>query len=122
MTHFAEATPVARIAHECNDCGRTIRPGERYHRGAGMDGFTAWTWKECAHCVAIAPLVCEPYEDTYRMASFEEWEPTSIAHLRLKANWGRRWERRDGSLVPIPVQTYREDATGWPRLVSVEMP
>ena len=50
MDHYTDSHPRARKLHICDTCGRTIQAREIYRRGAGMDGATAWTWKECAHC------------------------------------------------------------------------
>lgn len=50
MTFYTDTHPRARTEHQCDDCHRTIRPGETYRRGVGMDGTAAWTWKECAQC------------------------------------------------------------------------
>ena len=54
MTHWARTNPKARKEHRCEVCSRTIKPGETYSRGAGMDGSTAWSWIECAHCEQFA--------------------------------------------------------------------
>lgn len=54
---LADDRPKARIAHRCDDCGRTIEPGEIYRRwrGVGDDGPT--TWKSCAHCGLVADWI-----------------------------------------------------------------
>lgn len=124
MTHYVDTYPKARREHRCSDCGRTIRVGEKYRRGVGMDNGTAWTWKECLHCQAIVPLVVDGdfFEEGYGDDTFTAWEPSSVPHLRLKALWRKRWQRADGGLYPVPVQVFREDRTGWPHLVDVRMP
>lgn len=123
MTFFTDAHPVARVEHRCDDCGRTIRPGETYRRAAGMDGSTAWTWKECAHCEVLVSWlyrIDEVWGEGHNEETFIEWEPATLNELRLKANWGRRWTRRDGSLVPVPTKVMSKTADGWPYLRAVK--
>lgn len=111
MTHYATTTPTARREHRCILCGRTIRPGEKYLRGAGMDGSSAWTWKECAHCDAIRDLArCDAGDDEYGDELIAEWEPGTLAYMRLKAMWRRKWTRGDGTLYPVPRKVMRHDA------------
>lgn len=118
MTYYADAWPTARKPHRCEDCGRTIRPGEKYRKGSGMDGSTAWTWRECEHCTCLVHLLDR--DDSYSDEDFINWEPTTLAHLRLKAMWLKKWERRDGSLYPAPTLTTLEDEYGFTRVVDVE--
>lgn len=116
MTYFHRTTPTARKPHRCNLCGRMIRPGETYHRGAGMDGGTAWTWRECAHCYALIPIV-DTIDGEYGWPDdFADWTPYTIPHARLRAMWRRRWTRADGTLYPVPVVVWHEDKHGfrWP--------
>ena len=122
MTHWTRSEPVARKPHRCSLCGRWIRAGERYSRGVGMDGSTAWTFKECAHCTALIPLVMaelDPWAEEYDESFVPDWDPATIPHLRLKVLYLRQWTDRDGYLYPVPEQVYRDDSTGWPHLVDV---
>ncbi|MBZ2197251.1 hypothetical protein [Occultella gossypii] len=45
-----DTTPIARTDHQCQQCGRTIRPGEKYHRWDGLYDGTWQTTKTCAQC------------------------------------------------------------------------
>lgn len=122
MTHYSDSHPRARKPHRCSLCRRWIRAGETYRRGAGMDGSTAWTFRECAHCAAIIPLAMaeiDPWGEEYDDSLIPDWEPTTVPHLRLKVLYLRKWTKRDGALYPVPEQVYRDDSTGWPRLVDV---
>ena len=124
MTFFADTHPKARTEHQCQLCARTIRPGETYRRGAGMDGLTAWTWIECTHCDVLLQWLLRidalwNGDEGYSQESVVEWEPENLSDLRLKACWCRQWTRRDGSLMPVPVKTMREMADGWPYLARV---
>lgn len=119
MAHFTDTHPRARKEHQCDDCGRTIRPGEKYRRGAGMDGATAWTWKECTHCEVLVEWfyrIDEVRDEGHTPETFADWEPTTINELRLKVGWRRKWTRRDGSLMDVPVRVMAETANGWPYL------
>ncbi len=113
MTHFQDEHPVARKPHWCEMCGRRIDPGEKYRRGSGMDGSTAWTWRECAHCAALAAYVAldDPWDDDgYGPDLFTEWEPLTVEHLRLKAlATRRRWRHTDGRLYPVPTVEWTDD-------------
>lgn len=88
-----------------------------------MDG-TAWTWKECAHCEVLIAWLYRLDEvwggdEGYGPETFANWEPSTWSDLRLKANWRRRWTRRDGSLVPVPTKVMAETHYGWPYLRAV---
>lgn len=123
MTFYTESHPTARQEHTCDDCGRTIRPGETYRRGAGMDGARAWTWKECAHCEVLAEWLCrlglDDDDEGYGPDTFDGWEPVTVDELRLKANWRRKWTRRDGALVSVPTRIEGTHSGGYPYLAAV---
>lgn len=114
MTHFTQTTPTARKAHRCGSCGRTIAPREKYRRGAGMDGSTAWTYKECAHCAVLARYVTAMTGDgEYSPDDFHELgrngEPAPV--LRVAVQYRRRWTDSRGRLYPLPVLTFRMHTT-----------
>lgn len=119
MTHYAHTYPKARKPHRCEDCGRTIDPGETYRRGAGIDGGTAWTWKECAHCCTLVHLLWWGDSEGYGQETFDEWEPETVGHLRLKALWRKKWRRKDGGLYPIPTRVIEHDGYGFGHVVDV---
>lgn len=105
MTHWHSEHRTARAEHKCGCCGRTIRKGERYRRGVGLDG-TAWTWKECAHCDVLARHVCDAYDlDEYDPDSIADYDAEDLGELRVKVGFRRRWTRSDGSLYPVPVRS-----------------
>lgn len=125
MSHFHSETRTARKSHRCELCRRTISPGETYRYGAGMDGSTAWTWKECAHCDAIRDVARADswsVDDEYGDDLLHEWEPTTVPHLRLKVLASRRWARSDGTLYPTPERVYSEDRYGFKWQVDAVMP
>ena len=52
----------ARKMHFCSTCGRTIKPGEKYHYlyGCACAGDPPYHVKTCAECAAITkPVVKE---------------------------------------------------------------
>lgn len=125
---FHSATPVARIEHRCGDCGRTIIPGERYHRGEGLiDGYWS-TNKVCGHCDAASRwllAVCNGFlyggilQDLVEHWD-ESWELRTLDFGRLVVLARARW-RRHGELVPAAtveelsrraIADYRELGTG----------
>ena len=118
MTHYAVTNPKARAPHRCDLCNRTIRPGETYLRGAGLDGSCAWTWRECAHCDAIRDVTRVTSDDEYDYNTIAEWEPRSLGQCRLKVLWRRQWQRADGSLYPVPEQVWVTDKYGFSRQVD----
>lgn len=107
-TVFHASEPVARIEHRCGDCGRTIVPGERYHRGEGLYEDYWSTNKVCGHCNAASKwllAVCHGYlyggiiEDLVEHWD-ESWEVRSLDFGRLIVLAHARW-RRHGELVPV---------------------
>lgn len=123
MTFYVDSHPRARKPHVCGSCSRTIRPGETYRRGAGMDG-TAWTFKECAHCEALLTYVFRLYGEYEYIGDelVDGWDPETVEHLRIKAQWKRKWTRLDGDLYPAPViEWHYRDDTGFPTSLSLHI-
>lgn len=114
MTGWSIAHPRARKAHRCQMCGRRIDPGETYLRGAGFDGSSAWTWKECAHCEAIKVYYDISDGEEYSEADFYEWsrEPGNceVEDWRHAAGYRMQWRARGGTLLPVPFVVHDEIA------------
>lgn len=108
--HWQIEHPTARKQHRCEMCLRIIEPGERYLRGSGMDGSSAWTWKECAHCEAMRIIWDISDGEEYNGEMFYEWsrECESLAQLRHAASYRMQWRTRRGTLLPIPTSTGSE--------------
>lgn len=122
MTFYKCAERTARKSHRCMLCARQISPGERYMHGAGMDGATAWTWAECAHCDALRSYVyARHWDDHYDEELIAEWEPETVAHLRIKAMWNRRWRRTDGTLMPVPEPVRTFDSNGFGHVADIRL-
>lgn len=107
VTTIRESTPRARREHRCSLCNRVIRIGETYDRDVNVWDGRIYTWKSCAHC-RTAWLVASLREYAYEAEGMNdelvcEWEPQTIPEARWKVGWRRKWTRRDGSLMPVPV-------------------
>lgn len=122
MTHYADTHPRARKPHSCDMCRRTIRTGETYRRSAGMDGTSAWTWIECAHCEPFARFAYSSrgWDEGYDETLLIDFEPVDVAQARVLAQYRRRWQRRDGGLCPVPELIIREDKYGFGRPVDIK--
>lgn len=104
MTTFIHSYPRARKTHRCTMCGRTIEIGEKYLRGAGLDG-TAWSWKECTHCEAARIAYDIPWDVEYNEDTFAEWSTDlvrSIPEARAAAGYQNQWRTQAGTLWPMP--------------------
>jgi hypothetical protein len=105
---------VARREHECSECGRLIHSGETYEyfRGLWSDGQDEWvTVKTCLHCVIARGWLmseCGGWIYTEVLDELREhWEEDTIYRApslgRLIIGMRRKWQQRDGSLMPVPV-------------------
>lgn len=85
--------PRARTMHYCEMCARVIQPGETYIRGRGVDDGRWWSSAVCKHCDQLAQYVIRVFDldDGCFAEDIHEWEPESVEHLRVKAQWLRGW-------------------------------
>ena len=103
---------TARKEHWCEGCFRRIHPGETYTHQRGFDGGDVWTFRQCAHCLAVTELY-DP-RDTDGCISqdgYDAWtdnRPRDWTEARHMAGWNMRWRTTSGTLLPIPT---REDQT-----------
>lgn len=49
--------PIARKEHQCDECNRQIKPGERYERVRMIGDGCPATAKTCVYCLAMRDLV-----------------------------------------------------------------
>lgn len=107
VTILADDSPVARKTHTCDMCSRTIEPGETYRRARSVGDDGPYTFKECGHCRLLLSLYGDEFVwdwwEGYSPEDVIEWEPQTVATLRLKVQFRRRWRRRDGGLYPLPI-------------------
>lgn len=111
--------PTARKPHVCDQCGRTISPGERYHRWEQASDYSHGieTTKTCDQCHGLARdlwaaevrgeddygrecyvYLPELFENGYDLPTVEPW-PTRFALFRVQ------WETADGALAAYPEAT-----------------
>lgn len=106
---FTTVTPKARRTHRCAECGRTIEPGEIYHRTSyGRDGSVE-TNKACSHCGAAREWlnkhcggwVTEALNEDLHEHWNEGYRVDSLGRLLVGMRNKWQWVRRAG-LRPIP--------------------
>lgn len=109
---YNETWRRARKEHLCEECRRTIAPGENYLRIAiGTDG-SASSYSHCIHCHAAASWLVK-HCDGFLFGSveddlFEHWgehyDGDRLFLGRAIVGLRRKWRRRDGTLMqPMPV-------------------
>lgn len=116
MTFRLTTTQTARKQHQCESCRRTIEPGETYDKYTAIDPGEFTTYKECAHCNALAilwRLFSWTYAEGYDYDTFADFgrdaARDTMRDARWYVQWTRQWRRRDGTLYPIP-SVPREEA------------
>jgi ribosomal protein S27E len=97
---------TARKAHRCEECGRTIEPGERYSRTAAVwegDFFTNVACLHCARARMVADYADNYYNEVY-YGGLSEWVDNDDQDetLRIRAGFRARWRYQSGALMPLP--------------------
>ncbi len=102
--------PRARTPHICDECRRTIDPGEHYSRTAAVWEGDFFTNRACLHCAVARYLVDEMdgYYSERFYSGLGEWLGDhwfdSVTAARLKVATDRKWSRFDGAgLMPFPL-------------------
>ena len=109
--------PVARIAHVCDQCSRTIRSGETYSRHESVGDYGFETSKTCMQCVALGRDLyaagevgedefgreCHPYLPDVDWADVRSW--SRLWEIRADM-YQARWMKDDGTLdvYPTPIE------------------
>lgn len=100
--------PRARKPHVCDECARTIQPGEQYQVVAGLWDGDLRRFKTCAHCVMASGWLeeqCDGYgfgrlreeiEEHWHEGYKSAWMGRAIVGMR------RGWKRHDGALLAVP--------------------
>lgn len=98
---------TAKIAHKCNECQRTINPGETYMVERYILDKETKTHKTCTHCELVRDwLKAECGGFVY--AGIEEdicehaGEGYGIAVKMMAVGIRRCWARKNGKLWPLP--------------------
>lgn len=108
---------VARGIHRCGECGRDIKPSERYHRESYVFEGDFKMHKTCVHCMVVRGWLTEEcggwlfgqIEEDAREHVFD-----SPGHYRMdvyRAVVGMQWCWRSpsGRLLPVPVRIKTSD-------------
>lgn len=103
MTVLNVTDPTARKPHVCDECGRTIAPGETYHRVESIASWGMSTWKACLQCFLLCRDLWDADvrgEDEYGCETYaylpevdwsdvESWSPLwSLRVERFRRRWG----------------------------------
>jgi len=118
--NFASTTArVARKTHVCEECFRTIHPGETYHRTAGSWEGDFFTNRACAHCNVFRKHI-DAADSNYNEGYFGgagEWVAngyfgasdlpgTSVEQrlglYRMARHFRDHWRDGAGHLRPVP--------------------
>lgn len=117
MSDFGStSTRKARKAHQCEECLRTIREGERYERHAGVWEGEFFTFVSCGHCAKLRTTISDIDTEFWEGAfgGVGEWFANDlwreyiktfedgVKFLRLSRQFDRRWILADGSLMAVP--------------------
>jgi hypothetical protein len=103
------STPTARKEHRCNECRRTIAPGETYELFKGIwDGRFAY-YKTCTHCQQAREWLyrqCNGYVFTEVRDELEEhWRDEPLLRswrlARLIAGMRHQWKHK-GQRMAVP--------------------
>jgi hypothetical protein len=112
-------TQRARKPHQCEECQRTIEPGETYDRYAGTYEDQFFTFVSCAHCDVLRAAI-QKVDSWFWEGAFGgvgEWfaqnmirecQPaltdfaTGLRVVRMGRQFNRQWEAPGGDLEPVP--------------------
>lgn len=117
-------TVTAKKEHKCEECWRTIHPGEKYERLAGKWEGSFWNMKSCVHCSGFRKVINGVDTDFWEGAygGIHAWvdntgsSPAELAYYfrnskqsllalyRWSVWFGSRWRDRDGNLRPPPTR------------------
>lgn len=59
MTVLDDRDVTAKKVHYCDECGKAVLPGERYHRAVGTWEGNFFTNRACLHCSAAREIVVD---------------------------------------------------------------
>lgn len=97
MTFWDEKVVVARKAHTCDECCRTIMPGERYTNGAGINVFGEFgCWTTHSDCLAASRELMKlgdcPSDEWWSLHE-NVWEMDEAGVAALALDWPAVYER-----------------------------
>ena len=98
------ANPTARSPHLCDECARTIKPGEKYQLVKGRCNEEWITHRSCRHCLRAGTwlqVMCGGYPMTMlldELVEHNEEYPTSAVLGGLIASVRDKWSDGDADL------------------------
>src|SRR5574341_1066459 len=82
---YSSASRVARKAHRCYECGRTIQIGERYLYASGKCEGAMWSAHTCVQCLAVVewirahvPCFCWAHGGLYENLQDMIWDARTL--------------------------------------------
>lgn len=108
---YRSAYQRARKPHACNECGRSIEPGESYQYIFMVYDSVGCTFRVCEHCcVGVNWLiencggwVCEQVREELDEHA-EEYPDLAGPLQQFAADMLRGWKLPGGRLMPLPEQ------------------
>jgi hypothetical protein len=106
---FQSADRKARKEHRCDECRRTILPGEVYHYEFGELEGDPETYRTCQHCLVAREWLlknCEGWIYTQVMEEIwehvEEYPKLGLPLMRIYVGARRKWKSFKGGLMALP--------------------
>ena len=108
MTALEDSIRKSLKSRNCEECGQTIKAGERYHRYVGTWEGDFFTNNACLHCSAARKIVAQL--DDYYLESYygglhewldDYWQDGTV-EARLLVGFRAQWVYRSGRPMPIP--------------------
>lgn len=105
---LSEARPLAKREHRCDECGRTIAPGEPYLREAFRWDGQFKSHKTCKHCEIARDWLARQcggwlygcVEEDIREHCFGHGYGMGLYRLAVGMAW--KWRTPRGRLLPVP--------------------
>ena len=104
---WREKSQTARKGHHCEECGRSILPGEAYWYGFGKQDGHTYGSKTCTHChVASQWLIrnCNGFLYSAVIEDFGAHATANLPMLRIVVGARRKWRSfyAPTKLMPVP--------------------
>lgn len=112
VTLMSDGDHVARKQHRCAECGRHIKPGEKYHADNFIFEGKFSSHKTCAHCMvargwlsgecggwAYGAVEEDLREHVAQRGAVREYG-IGVARLAVGMQW--QWKTPSGALLPLP--------------------
>lgn len=109
-TYFPPRVYRTRYERRCDECGRTIPVGEQYHYEGGVIEGHIDMFATCLHCAAAREFLRAECGGWVFYAVRDELEEHWHEDVLYRTIWlgrcihgmRRKWQRRDGTMMPVP--------------------